>query len=74
MLVLIGVALLVLGGLGLVYDRFVFERTESRKIGPLSVELPVQEEVRVPRFVAWALCGAGALSVGAGLFGRRPEE
>jgi len=67
-LVIVGVALLVLGILGLVYDRFVFERTETRKLGPLSLEVPTQEEVRVPRLVAWILCGAGVVSIGTGLF------
>ena len=67
-LVILGVILLILGVLGLVYDRFVFERSETHKLGPLEVKVPRQDEVRVPRVIAWILCGAGAASIAAGLF------
>ena len=67
-LVILGVVLLVLGVLGLVYDGFVLERSETHKVGPLSIKVPTQEEVRVPRVIAWILCGAGAASIAAGLF------
>jgi len=71
LLVALGVVLLVLGILGLVYDRFVFERTETHKLGPLSLEVPTQDEVRVPRLLGWVLCGVGVVSIGAGLFSRQ---
>jgi hypothetical protein len=67
-LVIVGVILLVVGILGLVYDGFTLERTEKHKVGPLSIEVPTQDEVRVPHLVAWILCGAGVASIAAGLF------
>ena len=66
--VILGVVLLILGLLGLVYDGFVLERTETHKLGPLEVKVPRQDEVHVPRLIAWILCGAGAASIAAGLF------
>jgi hypothetical protein len=70
-LVILGLILLVLGILGLVYQGITLERTEKHKVGPLSIELPTQDEVHVPRIVGWILCGAGAASIAAGLFTRR---
>ena len=73
LLVIVGVILLVVGILGLVYEGMSFQRTESHKLGPLEVKVPTEDRVTIPKWLAWTLCGAGAISVAAGLWGRKFE-
>jgi hypothetical protein len=67
---LVGVALLVLGILGLVYKGFTYtEDTHRAKLGPLELRVEEKERVTVPVWASVAAVVAGGLLLAAG--GRR---
>ena len=58
---IIGVALILVGILGLVYGDFSFTKeTHEAKIGPIELQVKEKERVNIP---TWA--GAGAIILGA---------
>jgi hypothetical protein len=64
----VGVILIVLGILGLAYERFSFTReTDSAELGPVELEIKDRETVAIP---SWASIGAivvgGVMLLGAG--------
>jgi drug/metabolite transporter (DMT)-like permease len=60
---IIGIALIVLGILGLVYGGFTYTKeTHTAKVGPLELSVKEKERVNVP---LWA--GAGGIVAGAAL-------
>lgn len=60
---LLGIALIVLGVLGLVYGQFSYTRkSHEADLGALKLELKEKETVNVP---SWA--GVAAIAVGTGL-------
>ena len=64
---LIGVALIVLGLLGLVYGGFSFTReTHQASIGPLELSVKEQQSVNVPTWAGGAAIAIGVLLVVVG--------
>ncbi|MDZ4858215.1 MAG: hypothetical protein SGI88_04470 [Candidatus Hydrogenedentes bacterium] len=60
---IVALALIILGILGLVYDKFSYtEDSQEVKLGPLEFEIKEKKTVNVP---TWA--GVAAIVVGAGL-------
>ena len=60
MVKIIGIALIVLGALGLAYGSFSYTKeTHETKIGPLDISVKDKETVNVP---VWA--GVGAIVIG----------
>jgi hypothetical protein len=59
----VAIALIILGVLGLVYDKFSYtEDSQEVKLGPIEFEVKEKKTVNVP---VWA--GVAAIVVGAGL-------
>ncbi|MEO7359455.1 MAG: hypothetical protein ABI120_03955 [Gemmatimonadaceae bacterium] len=59
----LGLALIVLGVLGLAYGGFTYtKKTDTAKIGPIELSVKDKETVNIP---LWA--GVGAIVVGAGV-------
>ena len=64
----LGIALLVLGLLGIAYGGFSYTKdTTAAKIGPIEIEVKEKEQVNVP---LWA--GVAVAAVGAVLLVRKP--
>lgn len=64
----LGIALLVLGLLGIAYGGFSYTRDKTAaKIGPIEIEVKEKEHVNVP---LWA--GVAVAAVGAVLLVRKP--
>ena len=60
---MLGIALIVLGALGLIYDRFSYTKERHKAdIGPISISVDEKETVRIPM---WG--GIAAIVVGIGL-------
>ena len=60
---MLGIALIVLGALGLVYGSFTYtEETHDAKLGPIELSVKDKETVNIP---VWA--GVGAIVAGAAL-------
>jgi hypothetical protein len=60
---MLGIALIVLGVLGLVYGSFTYtEETHGAKLGPIELSVKDKETVNIP---VWA--GVGAIVAGAAL-------
>jgi len=60
---MLGIALIVLGVLGLVYGSFTYtEETHDAKLGPIELSVKDKETVNIP---VWA--GVGAIVAGAAL-------
>lgn len=59
---IIAIALIVLGGLGLVYQQFSYTReTTQAKIGPLELSVKEKETVNVPLWISLGAIGVGVL-------------
>jgi uncharacterized membrane protein len=70
MVKIIGIALIVLGALGLAYGSFSYTKeTHDVKVGPIELSVKDKETVNVPVWV-----GIGAIVIGGLLlvFGRKP--
>ncbi|OAJ71443.1 hypothetical protein A7976_07935 [Methylobacillus sp. MM3] len=60
---MLGIALIVLGALGLVYGSFTYTKeTHDAKLGPIELSVKDKETVNIP---VWA--GVGAIVAGAAL-------
>lgn len=60
---IIGIVLIVLGALGLAYEKFSYTSdTHEAKLGPIALEVKEKKTVDVPTWV-----GIGAVVVGVGL-------
>lgn len=59
---IIAIALIVLGGLGLVSQQFSYTReTTQAKIGPLELSVKEKETVNVPLWISLGAIGVGVL-------------
>ncbi len=64
---LVGIALIVLGGLGLAYGGFSYTKdTQAVKLGPLELTVEEKETVNVPLWAGVAAVVAGVLALTLG--------
>jgi hypothetical protein len=64
---LIGIALIVLGGLGLAYGGFSYTKeTTGVKLGPIELKVQEKETVNIPMLVSAAAIAAGVFLLVAG--------
>lgn len=62
-----GVLLIIVGAIGLVYPEVTLKRTKTIKLGPVSIEEPQKQIIRISPIVAVAITMGGAVLIYLGI-------
>ena len=62
-----GVLLIIVGAIGLVYPEVTLKRTKTIKLGPVSIEEPQKQIIRISPIVAVAITVGGAVLIYLGI-------
>ncbi|MEK6540257.1 MAG: hypothetical protein AABZ21_06470, partial [Deltaproteobacteria bacterium] len=62
-----GVLLIIVGAIGLVYPEITLKRTKTIKLGPVSIEEPQKQIIRISPIVAVAITMGGAVLIYLGI-------
>ena len=62
-----GVLLIIVGAIGLVYPEVTLKRTKAIKLGPVSIEEPQKQIIRISPIVAVAITMGGAVLIYLGI-------